>query len=128
MKKAIPHNELFISIKELIEQSKQQFAITVNATVTSLYWKVGTHINNEVLGNSRAEYGKQIVATLSKQLTVDYGKGWGEKQLRQCMQFAQAFAQEEIVYTLCRQLSWSHIRLVMFIDNPVKREFYIEMC
>ena len=126
--KAIQNDTLLGSIKELIVQSKQQVAVAVNATITTLYWKVGQHINDDVLKNNRAEYGKQIIATLSLQLSNEYGNGWGEKQLRQCMAFASVFADEQIVYTLCRQLSWSHIRLIMFMEEPLKREFYIEMC
>jgi len=115
-------------IKTLIEQSRQQIAVSINATMTILYWQIGKRINSEVLQNQRAEYGKQIVATLSGQLAQEYGSGWGEKQLRQCMQFAKSFPDEQIVYTLCRELSWSHLRLVMHIDDPLKRTFYIEMC
>lgn len=70
----------------------------------------------------------EIVATLSRQLEWEYGKGWGEKQLRQCMKFAQVFPEKEIVYTLCRELSWSHFRVIMYIEEALKREFYIEMC
>jgi len=92
-----------------------------------LYWHIGKRINSEVLKNKRAEYGKQIIVTLSQQLTLEYGKGWSEKQLRHCIHFAETFSEEAIVYTLCRQLSWSHIRLIMFIDAPLKRDFYIEM-
>jgi predicted nuclease of restriction endonuclease-like (RecB) superfamily len=128
MNKEIQPKKLFVSIKELIEQSKQEVAVAVNATMTALYWKVGQYINDDVLKNNRAEYGKQIVQTLSAQLEVEYGKGWGEKQLRQCMQFASFFPDEQIVYTLCRQLSWSHIRLIMYMEDPLKRDFYIEMC
>ncbi len=128
MSKEIENTALLGSIKELIEQSRHQVAVTVNATITALYWNVGKKINHETLQNTRAEYGKQIVATLSRQLTMEYGKGWGEKQLRHCMRFADAFPDEQIVYTLCRQLSWSHIRLIMFMDDALKREFYIEIC
>ena len=115
-------------VKQLIEQSRQNVAVTVNAEITLLYWKVGKRINEEVLGNNRAEYGKQIVVSLARQLSDEYSKGWGEKQLRQCMQFAQVFPEEKIVYTLCRELNWSHLRLIMFMDDPLKREFYIQMC
>lgn len=115
-------------IKTLIEQSRQNVALAVNAEITLLYWKVGKRINNEVLGNERAEYGKQIVQTLSVQLESEYGKGWGEKQLRQCMQFAAVFEDEEIVYALRRQLSWTHIRSIIYMNDPLKRQFYIEMC
>jgi len=128
MAKNIEHNPLFVSIKELIEQSKQQVAVAVNATMTALYWKVGKRINDEVLGNERAEYGKKIVHSLSIQLETAYGKGWGEKQLRQCMQFATVFVDEQIVYALRRQLSWTHLRSIIYMEDPLKREFYIEMC
>jgi predicted nuclease of restriction endonuclease-like (RecB) superfamily len=117
-----------IDIKTLIEQSRQNVALSVNAEITLLYWKVGKRINDEVLGNERAEYGKQIVSTLSIQLEAEYGKGWGEKQLRQCMQFASVFEDEQIVYALRRQLSWTHLRSIIYMEDPLKREFYIEMC
>jgi predicted nuclease of restriction endonuclease-like (RecB) superfamily len=128
MNKGIEDTHLLLAIKQLIEQGKQQIAISVNTTMSMLYWQIGKMINDDVLQNQRAEYGKQIVSTLSRHLTQEYGDGWGEKHLRQCMQFAQAFPDEQIVYTLCRELSWSHLRLVMFMDDPLKREFYIEMC
>lgn len=128
MSNSVQHNPLFISIKELIEDSKQQVAVTVNAEITLLYWKVGKRINDEVLGNERAEYGKQVVATISERLNTAYGRGWGEKQLRQCMQFAQVFADEQIVYALRRQLSWTHLRSIIYMEDPLKRSFYVEMC
>ncbi len=115
-------------IKSLIEKSKQNIAVSVNAEMTLLYWNIGERINSEVLKNNRAEYGKEIVVTLARQLTIEYGGGWGDKQLRLCMKFAQTFSDLQIVYTLCRQLSWSHLRLVMFIDDELKRMFYIEIC
>ena len=61
-------------------------------------------------------------------MVSEYGKGWSEKQLRHCIRFAEVFPEKEIVYTLCRELSWSHLRIVFFINNPLKRDFYIEMC
>lgn len=69
----------------------------------------------------------QIIVSLSKLLTQTYGKGWGEKQLRHCLRLAQTFPNDQIVYTLCRQFSWSHLRLLIYIDDPLKREFYIEI-
>lgn len=121
-------NDLLSSIKQLIEKSKKNVASAVNAEISLLYWTIGNRINNEILQRERAQYGKQIVVTLSSQLEAEYGKGWGEKQLRQCMQFANVFTNEKILYTLCRELSWSHLRLIMYMDNPLKREFYIQMC
>lgn len=115
-------------IKTLIEESKQKLAVTVNSTMSLLYWNIGKRINVEVLQEKRAEYGKQIVVILSKQLTDEYGGGWSEKQLRHCIQFATIFHNFQIVSTLWRQLSWSHIKELIYIENEVKRMFYIEMC
>ena len=120
--------EIIGDIKTLIEQSKQQVLVAVNSTIAMLYWQIGNRINTEILKDQRAEYGKQIVVTLSRQLELEYGAGWGEKQLRHCLRFAEIFSEKEIVYTLCRQLSWSHIRTVIFIEDELKRQFYIEMC
>jgi len=128
MTKGIEDPHLLLAVKQLIEQGKQQIAVSVNTTMSMLYWQIGKRINDDILQNQRAEYGKQIVPTLSRHLTQEYGNGWGEKHLRQCMQFAQAFPDEQIVYTLCRKLNWSHLRLVMYMDDSLKREFYIEMC
>jgi predicted nuclease of restriction endonuclease-like (RecB) superfamily len=128
MKKDVENIGLVSEIKTIIEQSKQQLAVAVNATISMLYWQIGNRINTEILKNQRAEYGKEIIVSLSKQLELEYGKGWGEKQLRQCMQFASVFKEKEIVYTLCRELSWSHLRLISHMEDPLKRTFYIEMC
>ena len=111
-----------------MEQSKSNVALAINAEITLLYWRVGKRINDEVLQNKRAEYGKQIVQSLSAQLTQDYGKGWGDKHLRHCMQFAAVFPEIQIVYTLQRQLSWTHLKTIIYMDSPLKREFYIEIC
>jgi phosphoribosylformimino-5-aminoimidazole carboxamide ribonucleotide (ProFAR) isomerase len=98
-------NGLVSDIKTLIEQSKKQVSVAVNATITMLYWNIGKKINIEILKDQRAEYGKQIVNSLSSQLTTAYGKGWSEKQLRHCLRFAETFQEEQIVSTLWRQLS-----------------------
>jgi predicted nuclease of restriction endonuclease-like (RecB) superfamily len=115
-------------IKDLIDSSRLDVAFAVNSEITLLYWKVGQRINEEVLQNSRAEYGKQIVVMLSQQLTEVFGKGWGEKHLRLCIQFAEAFPDIEIVYALRRQLSWTHLRMLIPIENSLKRDFYVEVC
>ncbi len=115
-------------IKALIEQSKQQISIAVNATITQLYWQIGKRINTEILKDERAEYGKEIVKTLSAQLTIDYGQGWGEKHLRHCLRFAETIKDEDIVSALRRQLSWTHIKSIIYLEDELKRAFYFEMC
>ena len=76
--------------------------------MTALYWKIGLRIRQEILQDERAEYGKQIIAMLSEQLTIDFGSGFAEKYLRKMIQFADVFPDEQIVASLMRQLSWSH--------------------
>lgn len=117
---------LVSDVKQLIDEARQRVAASVNAELTMLYWRIGKRIQSEVLGGERAEYGRQVLAGLSKTLTQEYGKGWGEKQLRHCLQAAEILS-EEIVYTLCRQLSWSHLRLLIYTDDELKRSFYLEM-
>jgi len=119
---------LLSDIRSLIETSRQRVAIGVNAELSFLYWSVGKRINEEILGNERAEYGKQILSTLCNQLTAEFGRGWSREQLKQCVWFAKTYPEEQISYTLCNQLSWSHIRLILPISDNLKRDFYIEMC
>ena len=119
---------LFGEIQTLIEETRQKVSIAVNSSMTMLYWQIGSRINNEILKNKRAEYGKEVVATLSKQLQSIYGKGWGEKHLRHCLRFAENFGDKQIVSTVQRELSWSHIKSLIYIDEPLKREFYTQIC
>ena len=119
---------LVSEIKTLIEQSKQQLSVTVNATMSILYWQIGKRINQDVLNNSRAGYGEQIVQSLSAQLTELYGNGWSKRQLHHCIRFVEIIPDYQIVHTLCTQLSWSHIRLIIPMEDGLKRMFYIEMC
>ncbi|MDB5972709.1 MAG: hypothetical protein JWQ90_5159 [Hydrocarboniphaga sp.] len=120
--------DLLLEIKRLIDGAWQRAAIAVNAELTLLYWQVGQRIRHNILGNQRAEYGAAVVAGLSLQLTAAYGKGWGVRQLRNCLRFAEVFGSESIVHTLCAELSWSHLRLIAAVDDPLKRDFYVELC
>lgn len=122
-----PATNLFVEIRQLIESTKSQVAVTVNSAMTIMYWRIGDRINREVLRGERAAYGKQIVATLSRQLTEEYGKGFDSKNLHRMMQFANVFPDEEIVAPLARQLSWSHFLQVISIADDLKRNFYITM-
>lgn len=119
---------LLADIRLLIDGARQRVASAVNAELTQLYWHIGRRISTELLQGQRAEYGKQVVAELARQLTADFGKGWGERQLRYCVRVAEVFPDAEIVNTLCSQLSWSHLRLILQIDAPLKRDFYVEIC
>lgn len=115
-------------IKKLIEKSRQNVALAVNAEITLLYWHIGKRIKTEILGNERAEYGKKLIAGLSKQLTQAYGKGWSKRHLHHCIRIAEIFPDIEIVHALRSQLSWTHLRLIISMEDELKRNFYIEMC
>jgi predicted nuclease of restriction endonuclease-like (RecB) superfamily len=118
---------LFSEIRQLIDAAKQRAAVVINAEITMLYWQVGDRIQTEILKRQRAEYGKQVITELSQHLTQTYGKGWSERQLRYCILIAEVFPDREILHTLCAKLSWSHLKLIMGIDDPLKRNFYIEI-
>jgi predicted nuclease of restriction endonuclease-like (RecB) superfamily len=115
-------------IQGLINAARERVARRVNSEITQLYWQVGKRIHDEVLKGDRAQYGTQLIGELAKSLMADYGRGWGEQHLRQCMRLAQSFESEEILYTVCIELTWSHIRSLMYIEDATKRDFYIEIC
>lgn len=119
---------LIEDLRQLIAEARQSVAITVNAGLTLLYWRIGKRIVDEVLGKERAIYGQQIVVSLARQLVQEYGPSFGEKNLRRMMQFAEVFPQEEIVVSLIRQLSWTHFIALLPIKNPLQRDFYTELC
>ncbi|MCI5163989.1 MAG: DUF1016 family protein, partial [Candidatus Electrothrix sp. AX5] len=119
---------LIADLRQLIDETRSAVAVTVNAGLTLLYWRVGARINKEILAGKRADYGKEIVSTLSRQLVDEYGKGFSEKNLRRMIQFANLFSEENIVVTLSRQLSWSHFLTLIPLEKPLQREFYAEMC
>lgn len=115
-------------ISGLIESARQQVALAANVALTNLYWQIGARIHQDVLKERRAKYGSQIVAALGQQLEGRYGRGFGEKNLHRMIQFAEVFSDSEIVATLWRQLGWSHFKLLIPLKEPLKREFYTEMC
>ncbi len=126
--KKLVAQSLLVDLREMIEQSKQEVARSVNATLIGLYWSVGRRIRQDILKEERAEYGKQIVYAVSGKLTEEYGRGFSEKNLRRMVQFAEYFPNVEIVATLSRQLSWSHFVAILPFKNSLQRDFYAEMC
>ncbi len=119
---------LFDEIRGLIEQTRSRVASAVNSALVLMNWHIGKRINDEILQNKRAEYGEQIVATLSHQLTAEYGKGFGRRNLFNMMSLANEFPDVQIVQTLSAQLSWSHFVQIISIKDQLKRDFYAEMC
>ena len=123
-----PDVRLLGDIRSLIEAGREQVAQAVNAGLVLLYWSVGERIRREILGNKRADYSQEIVVTLSRQLATDYGNGFSRSNLFRMIQFAELFASVEVVSQLARQLGWSHFLAILPMDDPMKRDFYAEMC
>ena len=119
---------LIKDLRQIIEQARGHVAATANYELTMMYWHIGERINREVLGNQRAEYGKQIVAQVAQQLQAEFGKkGFEERTIRRMMQFAQMFPDIQIVSPLVSKLSWSHFLIVMPLKDELQREFYLTM-
>ena len=121
-------NDLISDIRSLIETARHNVAVTVNAGLTILYWQIGSRIRHDNLKEKRADYGKEIVATLSQELTKEYGKGFSYSALTRMVRFAEVFPDTQIVATLSRQLSWSHFKEILPLKKPFQRDFYAEMC
>jgi predicted nuclease of restriction endonuclease-like (RecB) superfamily len=127
MKMVDPEFDLLNELVVLIESSKKRVNRTVNGELNLLFWQIGKCINEELLQNNRAEYGKQVVPTIAEKLTTKYGCNFEVKNLRRMMQFASAFMEFEIVVPVARQLSWSHILLLIPLKEPNIQLFYANL-
>ncbi len=120
-----PADNLHAELRSLIASSRQRLAGAVNAELTRLYWSLGKRLQTEVLGGAdRAKYGDQLIKRVGDQLAQEFGRGFESKNLRRMVQFAQVFAEPEIVATLSRQLSWSHFVNLLPLKTEQARQFY----
>jgi predicted nuclease of restriction endonuclease-like (RecB) superfamily len=121
-------DRLLSDLRALIEAGRERVAQAVNAGMVLLYWSIGERIRRDILKEKRADYGKKIVGTLSQQLTADYGRGFTVDNLFRMIKLAERFPDQQIVGALSQQLGWSHFLLLIPFDDPLKRDFYAEMC
>jgi predicted nuclease of restriction endonuclease-like (RecB) superfamily len=122
------HQELFNDIVQMIQEGRHRVASEVNSTVVLLYWSIGKRINDEVLAAKRAEYGDQIIDNVAKQLTLQFGKGYSRSALFRMVRFAKFYSDDQIVATVSRQLSWSHVVVLCQLEQELQRDFYLQMC
>lgn len=108
------------SVRSTLASARTKAAAAVNDAMVSAYWEIGRQIA-EAQGD-RAEYGKHLMKYLSERLTAEFGKGFTERNLRAMRQLYLAYP---IRHTLCAELSWSHYRLIIRIEDPVRRDFYV---
>lgn len=123
-----PSRILLKDLRQMIDAARGQVALSVNSALTLLYWEIGTRIRQEVLQHKRAEYGARIVSALGRQLGAEYGRGFTARNLASMIRFAEVYPDITIVHALRAQLSWTHLRLIISLDDPLKRDFYAQMC
>lgn len=119
--------ELLASVRALIAAARQYVAQSVNTTLVLLYWEVGERLRREVLQEGRAAYGRQAVERLADELTREFGSGYGRANLFHMARFAEAFDDRALVTALAERLSWSHFRALVYVADPLARQFYAEM-
>lgn len=124
----IANHDLLNDLRSLIDQARTRVAQQVNTELVALYWQMGTRIKAEILTEGRADYGKQVLETLGRQLNLEYGRGFDRTALTRMVQFAELFPAFEIVATLSHKLGWSHFIELLPLENELKRNFYAEMC
>lgn len=119
---------LLNDLRLLIEQARTRAARQVNTELVMLNWHIGSRIRREILKNKRGEYGKQIVESISGELSREYGRGYSRTVLFDMVHFAEIFPDENIVHSLSGQLGWTHFRQIIYLKDDLQREFYSEMC
>ena len=119
---------LLADVRGLILAAREQVARTVNAGLALLYWEIGSRIRRDILQEKRAEYGEEILQTLSAKLSGEFGRGFGVRNLFRMVRFVEAFPDRKIVSALLTQLGWTHFLSIIPMDDPLKLDFYAEMC
>ena len=109
-----PAKEGRLKIGPLIEAARAG-----NSTLVTMYGQIGQRIREDMLNEQRAGYGDETVSTLSKQLTAEYGRGFTRANLFHRIRFAEVFPDEEIVSALRRQLSWTHFKELIYLDDSL---------
>ena len=125
--KDLKDKSFYKDIRTILTEARAKTYRVINSAMIEAYWKIGKRIvEEEQQGNKRAEYGAQLLKNLSKELKYEFGKGFSESNLRNFRQFYLTFPENEKCYTLCSVLSWSHIRLIMRLENSKSRNYYLK--
>lgn len=120
-------NTFYNDIRTILQQARNKAYSAVNYAMVEAYWSIGKRVvEEEQKGKGRAEYGANLIKNLSIALNAEFGKGFSIANLKNFRQFYLTFKDDQKGYTLCSQLSWSHIRLIMRLDNLKIREYYLK--
>ncbi|MCZ2102481.1 MAG: PDDEXK nuclease domain-containing protein [Chitinophagales bacterium] len=116
-----------LEIKTILAQARQKAYSAINSAMVEAYWNIGKRIvEEEQNGADRAEYGKQMIQTISEELTQEFGKGFSKRTIWEIRQFYAYFPEYEIMRTLFAQLSWSHFQRVLKVSNENARMYYLK--
>jgi len=114
-------------IIDVIKNTKNKVEITVNSELIMLYWNIGKIIKIQILLDTKPEYGKSVIKSLSEELVAEYGRGYSQRNLFNMVKLYEVFNDELILHTMCAKLTWSHFRKLIYIQEPLRREFYITL-
>jgi len=120
----IKYQNILADLISIVKKTKFEVAIQTNSSLTLMYWHIGKRIQSDILENERAAYGKQILVSLSRELTSNFGNNFKEKNVRRMLQFAETFTDLDNVVTLSRHLSWSHFLVLIPLKTEKQRIFY----
>lgn len=123
--KELINSGLYQNVKNILEEARAKAYSSVNFYMVQAYWNIGKMIVDEQKGKEKAEYGEYLIKNLSVNLTQDYGKGFTTTNLKTMRKFYLLFQNG---HSLRDQLSWTHYRLLLKVDDNKKREFYIDEC
>ena len=119
--------KLIDDVRSLVESSRRRLAQAVNSELVMLYWQIGKRISEDLPAKNRAEYGAKVVELVSDRLAAEYGKGFRRSNVFHMIRFAEVFEDAKIVQTLSGLLSWSHFVEIIYLKDPLQRQFYAEM-
>ena len=118
-------DSIYKEIKSILEQARNKVYKVANSTMVEAYWNIGRVIVEKQGGSNKAEYGTALIKNLSKKMTKEFGKGFTVANLKNMRQFYLIFQKS---YALRSELTWTHYRLLMRVENENARNFYIEEC
>ena len=108
--------------------NRHRVATAVNSEMVTLYWSIGERIRRDILAWEQAPYGEQIVNAPRRKLSEEYGRGFSRLNLFHMIRSAETFPDRTIAYALSRQLTWTRLRQIIYLQDPLQREFYPQMC
>lgn len=126
----LPENykQTYDKIVKMIETAKHKVFETANFQTVYLFWHIGQELKDNILNGQKAEYGKSIVKNMSKDLEFQYGRSYEKSSVFRMIQFYEEFPDFEKVATLSQQLTWSHFKELLPVNDELKRDFYAVLC